>query len=86
MKIYIIESENNKEIASYLKEKHQILNIYNISEADVIIVNKVHNIKLALNIIDCALNLGKEIICIKNRFGKEYYVSNYLIKNGAISV
>ena len=86
MKIHLIESNKNKELYSYLKRKYIIVNLDKIKEANVIIVNKVYNIKYALDIVDFALNEGKEIICIKNSFSKEHYVCNYLIKNGATYV
>ncbi len=83
MKIYLIESTSNKELYNYLKQKHIVIGKNKINEAHVVIVNKVHNVKLALNIVDFALSQGKEVICIKNKFAKEYYVCNYLIQNGA---
>lgn len=83
MKIYLIESTLNKELRDYLKQKHIIVTKRKLNEASVIIVDKVHNIRQALDIVDFALNEGKEIICIKNNFAKEHYVCNYLIQNGA---
>lgn len=84
MKIYLIEINNNKELYKYLKNNYVI--VYSLNEADVIIVNKVFNVKLALDSIDYALMKGKEVICIKNKYAKEYYVCNYLIKNGAMYI
>lgn len=83
MKIYLLEKENNKLLYDYLKKKHKMIDEVNIYKANVVIVNKVYNIKRGLEIIDFALNNGIEIICIKNNFAKEHYVSNYLIKDGA---
>ena len=83
MKIYLIENQSNKDLYSYLKQKHIVVTKTRINEASVIIVNKVHNIRQALDIVDFALNEGKEVICIKNNFAKEHYVFNYLIQNGA---
>ena len=83
MKIYLIESTSNKELYNYLKQKHVVVTKTRLNEAHVVIVNKVHNVRQALDIVDFALNQGKEIICIKNRFAKEHYVCNYLIQNGA---
>lgn len=83
MKIYLIESASNKELYNHLKQKHIIVTKTRLSETNVVIVNKVHNIRQALDIVDFALNQGKEIICIKNTFAKEHYVCNYLIQNGA---
>lgn len=83
MKIYLIESTSNKELYNYLKQKYIIVTKRKLNEANVVIVNKVHNIRQALDIVDFALNQGKEVICIKNNFAKEHYVCNYLIQNGA---
>lgn len=83
MKIYLIESTSNKELYNYLKQKHVIVTKTRLKEAHVVIVNKVHNVRQALDIVDFALSQGKEIICIKNNFAKEHYVCNYLIQNGA---
>lgn len=83
MKIYLVESTNNKELYNYLKQKHIIVTKRNLNEANVVVVNKVHNIRQALDIVDFALNEGKEVLCIKNSFAKEHYVCNYLIQNGA---
>ena len=83
MKIYLIESTINKELYNYLKQKHIVLNKRDLNEASVVIVNKVHNIRQALDIVDFALSQGIEVICIKNNFAKEHYVCNYLIQNGA---
>lgn len=86
MKIYLIEKNNNKELYNYLKCKYVVVNKKEISKAKVILVNKVVNVKEALEIIDFALSIGIEVVCIKNNFAKEYYVCNYLIKDGAIYV
>ena len=81
LNVYILEEGINLELSSYLKVRFNVVN--NVEKADVIIVNKVLNIQRGLNIVDYSLMKGKEIICIKNNFGREYYVCNYLIKNGA---
>lgn len=81
MKIYLLEKESNKELYNYLKGRYIIE--HNINYADVIIVDKVKEINKALCIIDFALMQGKEILCIKNNYGKEDYVCNHLIKDGA---
>ena len=83
MKIYLVERINNKELYYYLKQKYIIVSRRNLDKASVIIVNKVHNVRQALDIVDFALSKGIEVICIKNNFAKEHYVCNYLIKNGA---
>lgn len=83
LKIYLIEKNNNSEILNILENKKHIVMENKIKLADVIIVNKVKNIKNALDKIDYALMQGKEIICFKNSFSKEGYVANYLIRDGA---
>lgn len=83
MKIYLIEQENNQELYKFLSNKYRMLKFKDISKASVIIVNKVYDVKQALDIIDYGLSMGKEILCIKNNFAKEHYVCNYLIKEGA---
>ena len=86
MKIYLVESASNKELYNYLKQKYIVVNKTRLNEANVIIVNKVHNVRQALDIVDFALNKGQEILCIKNNFAKEHYVCNHLIKDGAIYI
>ena len=81
MKIYLMEYTKNINLHSYLKSRYNVTN--NIYNADVVIVYKVYDIKRAFEIVDYSLSMGKEIICIKNSFSKESYISNYLIKNGA---
>lgn len=83
MKIYLVESTKNIELYNYLKQKYIIVNKRRLNEASVVIVNKVHNVRQALDIVDFALSQGIEVICIKNSFAKEHYVCNYLIQNGA---
>lgn len=81
LKVYLIEKENNKELVSVIKEKRVIVD--NFKTANVIVVDKVTNVREALDKIDFALMQGTEILCIKNIFSKEGYVANYLIKDGA---
>ena len=81
IKLYIIEKELNSDIHNYLQVKYNIT--YNIYDANVVIVGKVINVPLAFDMVDFALDSGKEIICIKGFFSKENYVSSNLIKNGA---
>lgn len=83
MKIYLVESTNNKELYNYLKQKYIIVTKRKLNEASVVVISKAHNVRQALDIVDFALSQGKEIICIKNSFAKEHYVCNYLIQNGA---
>lgn len=84
MKVYVLEVSNNVEWYKYLKTK----NIWcgDMYKADAIIVNRVKNIRKGLDIVDAMLMQGKEVICIKNKFGREYYVCNHLIKEGAMYV
>ena len=84
MKVYLLEYENNKDLCEYLKERNMWCN--DMFLADVVIVNKVENIRRGLDVVDSMLMQGKEVICIKNKFGKEYYVCNHLIKEGAMYV
>lgn len=86
MNIYLIEKDNNTELYNFLNKKHKVVGIKDISRACVIIVNRVYNIKQALDIVDFALNRGIEVICIKNKFAKEHYVCNYLIREGATHI
>ena len=81
MKVYVLEPKNNIELCKYLRDKK----VYekNLTLADVVIVDKALNVRRSLYIIDIALMHGKEILCIKNGFAKEYYVSNHLIYDGA---
>ena len=81
MKVYVLEPINNIELCKYLREKK--IYVKNLTLADVVIVDKALNIREALDTVDFALMHGKEILCIKNGFAKEYYVSNYLISDGA---
>lgn len=81
MKIYLLEPKSNMELYNYLNARYNLTN--NILDSNVIIIHKVCNIKLGLDIVDLALKYGIEIICIKSCFAKEHYVTNYLIKNGA---
>lgn len=81
MKVYVLEPKNNIELCKYLRDKK----VYekNLTLADVVIVDKALNVRRSLDIIDIALMHGKEILCIKHGFAKEYYVSNHLIYDGA---
>ena len=81
MKVYVLEPKNNIELCKYLRDKK----VYekNLTLADVVIVDKALNVRRSLDIIDIAWMHGKEILCIKNGFAKEYYVSNHLIYDGA---
>ncbi len=84
MKVYVLEPLNNIELCKYLIEKK--VYVKNLTLADVVIVDKALNIRKSLDTIDLALMYGKEILCIKNGFAKEYYVSNHLIYDGAIYI
>ena len=84
LKVYLLENRNNIRLLEYLKRKYKLAS--NINECDVLIIHKVYDVKKALDIVDYALMLGKEIICIKGEFKKEHYVTNFLIQNGAIYI
>ena len=81
MRVYVLEPKNNIELCNYLIERKVYIN--SLTLADVVVVDKVINIREGLDRIDFALMQGKEILCFKNEFKKENYVSNYLIKDGA---
>lgn len=84
MRVYVLEPKNNEEWYKYLISKNICCN--NVFESDVVIINRVENIRKGLDIVDAMLMLGKEVICVKNKFGKEYYVCNHLIKEGAMYI
>ena len=89
MRILVIESERNREIVEFLENtnKYVIQNdITMLSECNIVIVGLVQNIREALDIIEIALQYGIEIICIKQKFCKESYVCNLLIKEGALYI
>lgn len=87
LNIYVLEPRNNIDLCNYIKGKYNLITRLSKNiNVDVLIVNKVYNINNAINIIDCMLMQGKEIICIKNCFAREHYLANYLIKDGAIYV
>ena len=81
MKVYVLEPKNNIELCKYLIERKVYIN--NLTLSDVVVVDKAVNVREALDIVDFALMQGKEILCFKNEFKKENYVSNYLIQDGA---
>jgi len=83
MNIYLLEKNNNQELYDYLNKRYLVVEDKDIRKAKVVIVNKVYDVRQALDIVDFALSQGIEILCIKNKFAKEHYVCNYLIKNGA---
>ena len=59
MKIYLVESERNKELYTYLDRNYTLVSEADLEQAQVVIVNKVYNIKMALEIVDFALNKRK---------------------------
>ena len=69
LNVYILEEGINLELSSYLKVRFNVVN--NVDKADVILVNRVINIQKGLQIVDYSLMKGKEIVCIKNKFGRE---------------
>lgn len=94
LNVYIIEIENNKEILNCINKRVNIIKTYGyvqleqyIKEViDVVIVAKVKNINVGLQIVDQALLYGKEIICIKGNYEKDSYLSRHLSKDGAITI
>lgn len=92
LNVYIIEPHNNKELVQYINKKYNVINEkslkqlegYIYSLIDVVIVAKVQNIKLGLEIVDYTLYCGKEIICIKwNIYNRQWYLSRHLFRAGA---
>lgn len=84
MRVYLLEPKNNIEWYEYLRSKK--IWCSNAYEADVVVINRVENIRRGLDIVDSILMAGKEVICVKNKFGREYYVCNHLIKEGAMYI
>ena len=85
MKVFVIESELNKEIVEHISKKYIIQNNINkLYECGAVIVGRVKNIKLALEIIDVVLQLGIDVICVKENVNN--FVCNLLIKEGAIYI
>lgn len=94
LNVYIIEIENNEEILNCINKRVNIIKTYSYIELeqyiekviDVVIVAKIKNINVGLQIVDQALLYGKEIICIKGSYEKDSYLSRHLSKDGAITI
>lgn len=81
-KIYIVLKKD----ISFEKIKY-ICSCIAISLADYVVVNKIDNISEAMQELDIALDLGKEIYAIPgNIFEYKNYLSNFAIKQGAIPI
>jgi len=84
MKVFVIESELNSEIVEYICKKYKVeKDVTKLKSCSVVVVSLVKDIKLALQIIEVALQYGIEIICIRAKFCKEAFACNLLIKEGA---
>lgn len=86
MNIYIIEKEQNVEIYEYLKsQKYNIVEkLTDLHKCSAIIVSKVKKTREALELIDVSLQLGLDVICLKE---PQYnFVCNLLIQDGACFV
>lgn len=80
--IYALFNENaSDESISYIVDYIAVI------VSDDIIVNKVINIKNGFEIIDIALEKGKDIYAIPGEiFNSKNYLANYVIKQGAIPI
>lgn len=87
MRIFVIEQDKNLHLVKYLKEKYLVeTNIQNLKKCSVVVISNIVNIKLALEIVDVALQQGIEVICIKSQNYKQCFVCNLLIYEGAMYV
>lgn len=86
MNIYIIEKEQNVEIYEYLKSKKYniVENLTELHKCSAIIVSKVKKTREALELIDVSLQLGLDVICLKE--SQYNFVCNLLIQDGACFV
>lgn len=94
LNIYVLDIHLNIDLKKYLQIKYNVLKTdekYNnskfnfINQADVILVSNVKNISEGLEIIDIALSMGKEIVCVMDKLN-ENYLAYILKKDGAISI
>lgn len=70
-----------------LKTVKYICSCIAISLADYVVINKINNISEAMQELDIALDLGKEIYAIPGDiFEYKNYLSNFAIKQGAIPI
>ncbi len=75
--------KNNKNIRNELL----IYELISIALADVVIINKVNNIKLGFELLDFALDLGKDVYAVPGDiYNSDSYLSNYSIKTGAVPI
>lgn len=80
--IYALFEENISE-----KNIKYIINYISVIISDDIVINKVVNISNGFQIIDIALEYGKDIYAIPGDiFNYKSYLSNYVIKQGAIPI
>jgi len=87
MRIFVVEKELNLEIVEHLRTKYTVeKDIKKLKSCRVLIIGMVKDIKLALQIIEVALQLGIEVICIRPNLCKEAFTCNLLIKEGAMYV
>lgn len=86
MNIYVIEKEQNTEICEYLKgKKYNVVEKLNdLYKCRAVIVSKVKKIREALELIDVGLQLGLDIICLKE--AQYNFVCDLLIQDGAMYV
>lgn len=86
MNVYVIESEQNRELCEYLKrQKYNVVeNLTKLCDCSVIIVSQIKKVKEALELIDVGLQLGLDVICLKE---PQYnFVCKLLIQDGACFV
>lgn len=85
MKIYVVERKINLELTLLLKKmKYNITD--NFSDCSVVIVSKIKNNKEALNIVEVALQMGKEVVCFRPERCPEDFVCSILSREGAVCV
>ncbi len=82
-KVYILFNKytDNKDLLKY------VYNILCLFIADDVVINKVTNIKEGLEMLDLALEFGKDIYAIPGDiFERENYLANFALKHGAIPI
>lgn len=83
MSIYVIEKEQNIELCEYLKHQKYIVveDVTKLCNCSVILVSQIKKVKEALELIDVGLQLGLDVICVKE---PQYnFVCKLLIQDGA---
>lgn len=80
--IYVcLKNNKNNEFLKYIQAYVAII------ISDILVINKVSNIKQGIYELDIALDLGKEIYAIPGDiFKPEKYLANFAIKQGAIPI